>query len=124
MIPWLIGLGVALIGGAVVCAFWDEILEWFGKVLKEVAMAIRELGRRLGRGTEYATEAVAKLLDNTSAAIEHHLYYKEHGQWIQETTRSKCPVKELPARLRGKVHTIGEEADVTEEMEIEVGQPI
>lgn len=127
MIPWLLAAGAGLLLGAgavYIYHHWDEILNWLRGFLPRVANAIREIGRRLGPRTQYATEAVAKILDGATAAIEHHLYVKEAQGWTDTITTAKVPVSELPPRVRRKVRRIGDENDVTEEMEMEVGMSI
>lgn len=127
MIPWLLAAGAGLLLGAgavYIYHHWDEILNWLRGFLPRVANAIREIGRRLGPRTQYATEAVAKILDGATAAIEHHLYVKEAQGWTDTITTAKVPVSELPPRVRRKVRRIGDENDVTDEMEMEVGMSI
>lgn len=127
MVPWLISAGIAaLIGAGVVYAFthWDEILNWLRNFLPKVAHAIREIGRHLGPQTQYATEAIAKILDGVTAAIEHHLYVKEAQGWTDTITTTKVAVSELPPRVRRKVRTIGSSNDVSAEMEAELGMSI
>lgn len=124
MIPWLLAAGAGLLLGAgavYVFTHWDEILNWFRNFLPRVANAIREIGRRLGPRTQYATEAVAKILDKATAAIEHHLFVKESQGWTDTITTTKVPVQELPPRVRRRVRRVGDENDVTDEMEAELG---
>ena len=127
MIPWLLAAGAGLLLGAgavYIFTHWDQILNWLRGFLPKVANAIREIGRRLGPRTQYATEAVAKILDRATAAIEHHLYVKEAQGWTDTITTAKVPLSELPPRVRRKVRSIGDENDVTDEMEMEVGMSI
>ena len=119
-VAWLIGVGlVGLIGGAAIVYFWDDILEWLSDFLPKVANLIREIGRRLGPNTQYATDMMAEKLDNIATAIKHHLYYKQNGQWIEETTRRVIPESELPPHIRKKVRTIGQDVDITDDIERE-----
>ena len=127
MIPWSLAAGAGLLLGAgavYVFTHWDEILDFFRGFLPKVANAIREIGRQLGPNTQYATEAVAKILDRTTAAIEHHLYVKEAQGWTDTVTTTKVPVTELPPRVRRKVRTVGSENDISDELENELGMSI
>ena len=127
MIPWLLAAGAGLLLGAgavYIFTHWDQILNWLRGFLPRVANAIREIGRRLGPQTQYATEAIAKILDGATAAIEHHLYVKETQGWTDTITTAKVPVSELPPRVRRKVRSVGAANDVSEEMEMEVGMSI
>lgn len=124
MIPviWLAAAGlVGLMGGAALVYFWDDILEWLSDFLPKVANLIREIGRRLGASTEYATDVMAEKLDQYSVAIKHHLYYKENGQWIEETTRRTLPENELPPHIRKRVRRISDDVDITNDVERELG---
>lgn len=124
MIPviWLAAAGlVGLMGGAALVYFWDDILEWLSDFLPKVANLIREIGRRLGASTEYATDVMAEKLDQYSVAIKHHLYYKENGQWIEETTRRTLPENELPPHIRKRVRRISDDVDITDDVERELG---
>ena len=47
-----------------------------------------------------------------------HVYYKENGQWIEETTTRKVSEDEVPASIRNKINR--KEADITEEIEKEL----
>ena len=122
MIPLLVGVGLAgLIGGAALVYFWDDILEWLSDFLPKVANLIRIIGKQIGPLGEYATEMVAEKLDKVSTAIKHHLYYKQNGQWIEETTRRTLPESELPPRILRKIKRVGQEEDISEEIELETG---
>ena len=124
MIPgiWLAAAGlVGLMGGAALVYFWDDILEWLSDFLPKVANLIREIGRRLGASTEYATDVMAEQLDQYSVAIKHHLYYKQNGQWIEDTTRRTLPKNELPPHIRKRVRRISDDVDITDDVERELG---
>lgn len=97
--------------------YWDDILEWFADFLPKVADVIR----RLANGVEYATDVVAGFIDRVSVAIKHHLYHKENGQWIEETTTRQLPESELPPHIRKRIKVRGQENDITREVEAETG---
>lgn len=121
MIPvaWLVGIGVAgLIGAGAYYVFkhWDEIKAWVANtILPNVAKVIRMLGQKLGPRTQFATDLIAQKLDEYAAEIKHELYYQENGEWWQETTRAKVPNNQLPARVRGRIRTIGSETSIANE---------
>lgn len=124
MIPWLIGVGIAAaIGAGAVYVFthWREVLDWFRGFLRKVSNVIREIGRQLGPRTQYATEAVAKILDRVTGAIEHHLYVHESQGWTDTVTTTKVQLDELPPRVKSRVRTVGDSAVVTDVMENELG---
>lgn len=128
MIPWIITAGLtALLGAGAYYVFthWDEILDWMRtKVLPEVSRLIREIGKHFGPQTQIATEVVATMVDGFTAYIEHHLYTKEPQGWTDTRTVTKIPLKELPARARGRIRTVGETTDITDVMEQELGTSI
>lgn len=127
MIPvaWLAAAGlVGLIGGGAyyVYTHWDEILNWLASFLPKVANLIREIGRHLGPATEYLTEIIAKKIDEVAIRIEHHLFYKQYGKWIEEATPKVTKYDTTPPSVKrkmNKVKTIGEEVDITDEIEAE-----
>lgn len=127
MIPWLLAAGAGLLLGAgavYLFTHWDELLDWFRGFLPRVANAIREIGRKLGPSTQYATEAIARILDNATAAIEHHMYVKEAQGWTDTVTTTKTNISELPPRIRRKVRRVGDVEEVSDEMEAELGMSI
>ena len=124
---WLPAIGAALFGAAVVYYNWDDIKKWFADVLREVSNVIREIGKRFGPKTRYATEVVAILIDKVAdeISIEHVLVYedpKTKELW-GERSKSKIKRNELPKRLRDKLYGIQEreERNIDKEMEIETG---
>ena len=119
----MIPLGLVLIGLGVVAivSCWDDILEWLSDFLPRVANFIRTIGKTLGPMAEYVTEMIGELLDKASTAIKHYLYYKQNGQWIEETTKRILPESELPPRIKRKLRRKGQEEDITDEIELETG---
>ncbi len=119
----MIPLGLVLIGLGVVAivSCWDDILEWLSDFLPRVANFIRTIGKTLGPMAEYVTEMIGELLDKASTAIKHYLYYKQNGQWIEETTKRILPESELPPRIKRKLRRKGQEEDITDEIEMETG---
>lgn len=129
MIPaaWLIGAGLlGALGVAAIVFNWDEILEWLHDFLPKVSNMIRNVAKQFGPQFEHVALMVADFIDNVNSKIEHKLYHKiGKGQWLEETTTRQIPESELPpavlrkleAKRRGKI----EEADITDEVEEELG---
>lgn len=125
---WLPVIVGGLFGAAVVYANWDDIKKWFADVLREVAQVIREIGKRFGPKTRYATEVVAILLervaDKIETSIEHVLVYEDNqGDLWEERSRAKTSYDKLSPRMREKLRNkgYGEEVNIDREMEIETG---
>ena len=64
---------------------------------------------------------IGELLDKASTAIKHYLYYKQNGQWVEETTTRTLPESELPPRIKRKLRKMRQEEDITDEIEMETG---
>lgn len=123
---WLAGAALALFGGAVVYYNWDDIKKWFANVLREVANVIREIGKRFGPKTRYATEVVGIVLDKIAdeISIEHVLVYEDENKELwEERSRAKTTRDNLSPRLREKLYgrRENEEVNIDREMEIETG---
>ena len=111
MIPWIVA---GLIGGVLLVAFWDEIVNWLKDLIPKIQQAFQAIA--------HAAAAFIEKVEKTLAAIRHKLYYKENGQWIEETTTRKIEVSEVPERIRRKLG-YGEE-EITEEVEAELGMEL
>lgn len=113
MIPVFAALGL-IIGGVAVVTYWEEIKEWlcsFVKKLKSIFLTIKE-------GIIHAAGVFVQKVKDIYAAIKHKLYYKEQGQWIEETTTRKIPESELPDFVKRKISH--QEVDMTDEFEEEL----
>lgn len=73
---WFLGIGLAILGGAAVLHYWNDIKKWFAGLLREVAQVIRKLGE-IRPGAQYATEVVATWLEGTAAEIEQSTYTEQ-----------------------------------------------
>ncbi len=51
-------------------------------------------------------------------AVMHRLYYKENGEWIEQTTTRKVEESEVPVHIRDRLKN--EETNITHEMEEEL----
>ena len=132
MIPavWIIGAGlVGILGVAAIVMKWDDVLDWLHDFLPKVSKMIRNMSRYFGPKFEHVAIVVADFVDKVNAKIEHKLYHKlENGQWLEETTTRQIPESELPPAVKRKLEKkrLGkiEEADITEELELELGTEI
>lgn len=111
MIPLLIGLGI---GGLLLVAFWDEIVDW----LKKLVAGLRQMFSELKKKIAHAAGAFIERVERGLAAIRHKLYYQEQGEWIEETTTRKIKESEIPPNIRGKIRN--HETEVTDEVEEEL----
>jgi len=129
-LPWLIGVGLAgILGAAAIVYHWDDILEWLHDFLPKVSRMIREFAKKFVTNFEHIAYILADQVDAVDAKIEHYLYHKQKdGQWIEEKTTRTLPESELPSyakkklaeKRRGRI----EEADITHELENEVGYSV
>lgn len=128
-LPWLvIGGLVGLLGGAAIVYFWDDILKWLHDFLPKVSKMLRAMATKIP-AFEHVALMVADFVDAVNSKIEHKLYHKmQDGQWVEETTRRTLPESELPPAVKRKLEMKRrkqiEEADITEELELELGQSI
>ena len=117
VIPVIIAAGLGFLGGVAVAHFWSEIVDW----MKGLVSKLADLLVGLAYGVAYATGVFAGLIDAVTTAIKHKLYYQESGQWIEKTTTRKIKESELPPSIRSRIRRKGQEVDVTNEMEMELG---
>ena len=112
MLPWIIA---AVIGGVLLVAFWDEIVDW----LKDLVTKLKSMFASMAKKIAHAAGAFIQKIENGLAAIRHKLYYKEEGEWVEETTTRKIKESEIPANILRKAKR-SQETDVTEEIEDEL----
>ena len=74
MLPLLAGLAL-LVGGIIVVAYWDDIVDWLKDFIPKVAQFFRDLPKKIAHAAGMFIQKVEKGL----AAIRHKLYYKEEG---------------------------------------------
>ena len=117
MVPLLVAAAVAAAGGAtyLVHKHWDEIRSWFGNFLSNLKAVIKEKMQ----GIANAAVIVGEKISNAVAEIKHKLFYKEDGKWMEETTKRQVDESEVPPYIRAKIAK--QEADITKEMEMELG---
>jgi len=124
-VAWLIGAGlVGVLGVAAVVYNWDGILDWLHDFIPKVSQMLRSAAKEFGPEFQAAAMVVGGFLDTVHAKIEHKLYHKiGHGKWLEETTRRTLPESELPPAIRKKIRR-KQDADITEDLEMELGMSI
>lgn len=129
MLPaaWLIGAGlVGILGVAAVVYNWDGILDWLHDFIPKVSEMLRAASYEFGPEFKAAAMIVGGFLDTVHAKIEHKLYHKIGNQrWLEETTRRTLPESELPPAIRNKIRrNRRQDADITEDVELELGMSV
>lgn len=106
----LVGLA-GLVGGALVVAYWDEIVDWLADFIPRVrqvfSTAMHNVAHAAGMFVQKVKDAYAKIM--------HKLYYKEEGKWVEETTSREIKESEVPPWIRNKISA--QERDMTDEFE-------
>ena len=108
----------AIVGGVALVVYWDEIVNW----LKDLVLKIKNWVQSLKQKLTHAAAMFVQKVEGALAAIRHKLYYKEQGQWFEQTTTRKIDESQLPASIKNKLGY--SENDVTDEMEAELGLEI
>lgn len=116
MLPLLIAAGLA-IGGVVIAANWNSIVNWLKDFVPKLRAAWNSVRENVPHGARIFGDIIVEGAERL-ARIIHKLYYKENGQWIEETTTRKVSEDEVPASIRNKINR--KEADITEEIEKEL----
>ena len=110
----ILALAGLFIGGVVVVAYWDEIVDWLKGFVAKIKTAFQNLKQKI----THAAAMFVQKVEGALAAIRHKLYYKEQGQWFEETTTRKIDESQLPPSIRNKVNS--QENEITEEIEAEL----
>lgn len=120
MVPFLVAAAVAAAGGAAYYVYkhWDEIKAFFFNFLSSLKDAIAEKMR----GIAHAAVMVGEKIRTGIAQLKHKLFYKEEGKWMEETTKREVNEDEVPPYIRAKIAK--QEADISKEMELELGMSI
>lgn len=103
-----------IVGGVLLVAYWNEIVSWLKNLVEKLRSAFRSMSKKIA----HAAAGFVQRVENGLAAIRHKLYYKEEGQWIEETTTRKIDESEVPATIRAKIRW--QEEEVTDELEDEL----
>ena len=120
MVPVLVAAAVAAAGGAAYYIYkhWDEVKEFFSNFLTKLKASIKEKMR----GIANAAVIVGEKIREGVAQLKHKLFYKEEGKWMEETTKREVTEDEVPPYIRAKIAR--QEADITQEMEMELGMSV
>lgn len=120
MVPLLVAAAVAAAGGAAYYVYkhWDEICEWFSGFLTNLKASIAQKMR----GIANAAVIIGEKIRTGVAQLKHKLFYKEEGKWMEETTKREVTEDEVPPYIRAKIAK--QEADITQDMELELGMSI
>ena len=110
MIPALI----IIFGGILLASYWDEIVDWIKRITREVFEIFKEYKR-----LEHVTKILAKITGDPALAagmtlayiLYNRIFYKENGEWYEETATAKVPPSEVPAWAKAGVNE--SEVDVT-----------
>ena len=120
MIPVLVAAAVAAAGGAAYYVYkhWDEVKAFFSDFITNLKASIQ----KAMRGIAHAAVIVGEKIKDGIAQLKHKLFYKEEGKWMEETTKREVTEDEVPPYIRAKIAK--QEADITQEMELELGMSI
>lgn len=116
MLPLLIGLGV-LIGGVLIVANWDEIINWLDDFIPKLKNAWEQVRPNVPHAAMIVGDTIIEGAE-TMVRVMHKLYYREDGEWIEETTTRKVAEEEVPDFILQKVQS--QAADITKEVEMQL----
>ena len=77
MVPVIILLG-ALIGGVLVVANWNEVVEWLENLLPQIKQKLEGIVKHSAKLFSHIKGSVFSLI--------HKLYYKENAKFYEQTT--------------------------------------
>lgn len=106
MIPAV--LAALAIGGVLVVAFWDEIINWLNDFIPKVEEAFRDIA--------HGAQVLGEKIKGSYIAIKHKLFYQENNKWIEKTTTREVDESEVPPHIRDKVMRQSKAADLTGEL--------
>lgn len=120
MVPLLVAAAVAAASGAAYYVYkhWDEVKAFFSNFLTNLKAAIKEKMH----GIANAAVIVGERIRTGIAQLKHKLFYKEEGKWMEETTKREVTEDEVPPYIRAKIAK--QEADITQDMELELDMSI
>ena len=88
---------------------WDKTLDF----IRRLEQALQE--KYSATGNLYFSLITLENRGGGTVAVNHSHFHQENGEWWQETTRAKVPNNQLPARVRGRIRTIGSETSIANE---------
>lgn len=86
--------------------YWKQILNW----LIRICDALKNIA--------HAAEVFAKKVKDELVKLKYNLYYKEEGNWIEETTSREISEKEMPTRVRNAIRS--QDTNISNEIEQEL----
>ncbi len=86
--------------------YWKQVVNWLILICEAV------------KNIAHAAEVFAKTVKNELIKLKYVLYYKEEGNWIQETTTREISENEVPERLRRAISR--QETNISNEIEQEL----
>ena len=110
----------ALIGVSAVLEYWSQILEWLSTFVAKLKQAFASAAKFI----KHAAIVMAAKIKEIYTKIMHKLYYKENGQWVEETTTRIISEEEVPPQILAKLKNTGREQDITEEIQEELQMTI
>ncbi len=107
MLPaWILAL---LIGGALVVAYWDEIVDWATKFFN----AFKEwFAAHFPRLTHYVKVFIEKLRGDR-ATVKCNSYYQENEDWFVKEGVKQISASEVPADILAQAKATKDKADIT-----------
>lgn len=112
MLPLLIG-AAALIGGILILANWDDVVDWLKEFVRDLKASLRTWM------TKYGGSVFMQLLGKLVAIIHKFFYQDEQKNWYEKTTTRKVDETEVPDYILRKAKNQNQEYDITPEMEKE-----
>lgn len=107
MLPvWLIAL---LIGGALVVAYWDEVVEWATKFFYAFK---KWFAQNFPRLNHYVKVFIEKLKGD-HATIKCNSYYQEGENWFTQEGVKQIPTSEVPADILAQAKSTQKKEDIT-----------
>ena len=113
MVPVAI-LIAGLVGGLLVVASWDEIVNWLDELLPQIK-------EKLSGIVKHSAKLFSSVKNNI-LSLYHKLYYKENGKFYEQVTTREIDESQVPEWA--KADLAEEETDVTnrykEELQLEI----
>ena len=114
---WVLGTALAaVVGGVAVLEYWSQILDWLSTFITKLKNAFAAASRFI----KHAAIVVAAKCKEIYTKIMHKLYYKENGNWIEETTTRVISENEVPPQILAKLQNTNAENGVTEDVTAEM----
>lgn len=110
MIPaWIIALLVGGAAGALIVAYWDEIVDWVTEFFKAFKAWFAKNFPRLNN---YVKVFINKLRGDT-ATIKCNSYYQKGKDWFTQEGEKQISASEVPADILAQARATQDKADIT-----------